>query len=56
MFDPDDPYSGYRPEMDKYGHADHKKLTAAGWAIPFLLFCGGVVIIALVAISALSKS
>lgn len=42
MLDPyEDPHSGYRPDLDKFGHADHDSVSAAGWVIPVLLICAG---------------
>jgi hypothetical protein len=51
MFDPDDPYSGYRPDMDQHRDLDPRPLRAAGFAIPLLLFSAGTTIMVLVGLA-----
>jgi hypothetical protein len=48
MNDHDDPYSGYRPDMDQHREPDPRPLRAGGLVIPLLLFGAGTTLVVLV--------
>ena len=54
MFDPDDPYSGYRPDMDQYGNADPKSVRAAGLATFILVFVAYTTAVVLITVAVLT--